>query len=94
LYDYEDDGTFAQWLKDYPCSEDEAFVIKEAITSPPQEEVSEKPIIDTTEVQNLSQKMETLTIMEELPTSSGKPTTSTTQNRGEVRSNHGRTTHS
>jgi len=66
LHDYVDDGTFAQWLKEYPCFEDEAFVIKEAITSPPQEEVSEKSISDNTKVQFLSQKMEILTLTEEL----------------------------
>jgi len=66
-YDYVDDGTFAQWPKEYLCSEDEAFVIKEAITSPPQEELSKESIIDKIDLQNLSHKRETLTLKEELP---------------------------
>jgi len=46
------------------------FVIKIAITSPPQEELSEESIIDKGKRKNLSHKMETLTLTEELSTSS------------------------
>jgi len=49
LYDYEDDGTFAQWMRDYPYSEDEAFVIKEELTSPPHEEPMKVDNNDTEE---------------------------------------------
>jgi len=34
LYDYVDDGTFQQWLQEHPCSNDEAFVIRDVPSSP------------------------------------------------------------
>jgi len=68
LYDYVDDVLFAQWFKEYSYFNDEAFVIKEAITSPPHEELVEEMAKDTDDcIKNLSQQFNAMTLEEISP---------------------------